>query len=107
MVEYTINLDTVFSSLGDKTRRAILARVLERPRTISELAKDHIKMSFAAVSKHIGVLEDAQLVIKQRKGRNQVVTANPEAVAAASEALEQFKAIWESRFTKLEELLNE
>lgn len=100
-----INLDLVFSSLSDKTRRVILARVLERPRTIGELAGDHMKLSLAAVSKHVGVLEGAKLVTKKTDGNFRVISANPKTITAATQALEQYKAMLDGRFNKLEQLL--
>ncbi len=106
MVEYTINLDSVFSSLADATRRDILNRVVRRPHTVGELAEAHKKLSFAAIAKHIAVLESAQLVTKKRDGRFQIISANPRAIHTASLALEEYKAMWNSRFDALEELLN-
>jgi DNA-binding transcriptional ArsR family regulator len=108
MVEYAmkhISLDTVFASLADATRRDILARVIERPRTIGELAKAHKKMSFAAIAKHVGVLESARLVAKHRAGRHQVVSANPKTIDAATDALHQYQAMWDARFSALDKLL--
>ena len=66
MVEYTINLDSVFSSLSDATRRDILSRVSRKSQSVGELAEAHKDLSFAAVAKHIAVLEEAELVIKKR-----------------------------------------
>ncbi len=105
MVECTININTVFSSLSDTTRRDILRRVLQRPQSIGELAERYKQMTFAAVAKHINVLESAQLVIKKRDGRHQIINANPKAINAASNILEQYQEIWEARFNALDELL--
>jgi DNA-binding transcriptional ArsR family regulator len=110
MVEYTmsrISLDAVFASLADATRRDILLRVVKAPRSISDLADAHPQMSFAAVAKHVSVLEDAFLIEKKREGRQQIVSANPKAIAAATKMLQKYEAIWESRFNTLEELLKE
>lgn len=106
MVEYTINLDSVFSSLADATRRDILSRVLRRSHTVGELAEVYKKISLAAVAKHISVLETAHLVIKKRDGRFQIISANPKAINAANKTLEGYKAMWDSRFDALENLLN-
>ncbi len=105
MVEYTINIDSVFSSLADATRRDILNRVLRRAQSIGELAEVYKHISFAAVAKHIVVLEEAQLVIKKRDGRYQIISANPKAINAANQILEQYKAIWDARFDALDKLL--
>ncbi len=107
MVEYAIDLDQVFSSLADKTRRDILARVLQSPRSIGELADAHTSISFAAIAKHIGVLAEARLVTKKREGRYQMVVANPKAIDAAQGALQAYKALWDNRFNTLEKLLDE
>ena len=106
MVEYAINLDTVFASLADKTRRDILRRVIEKPRSISELAKPY-KLTFAAVAKHVGVLEAARLVSKKRVGKQQIIRAEPMTIAAATNYLEEFEKMWNTRFDALEKLLAE
>jgi DNA-binding transcriptional ArsR family regulator len=104
MVEYTLSLDTIFSSLADPTRRDILKRVSRKSLTISEIAK-HYHLTFAAVSKHLKVLEKAELVTKQRKGKEQMVHIAPQALVAAEDYLEQYRALWEDRFDRLETLL--
>lgn len=103
----TVNLDAVFGSLADTTRRAILARVLERPRTIGELAEDHLKMSFAAISKHVAVLAEAGVVTKRKDGPFRIVSANPIAIDAANTALAEYKAMLNQSFNQLETLLEQ
>lgn len=105
MVEYPINLDAVFSSLGDATRRDILNRVARSPQSIGELAEAHVGLTFAAVAKHVSVLEDAQLVIKKRNGRYQIICINPKTMNQAARVLKKYQAIWEARFTALDALL--
>ena len=105
MVEYTIDLDSVFSSLADATRRDILDRVSQRSQSIGELAEEHKHLSFAAIAKHIAVLEEAHLVIKKREGRYQIISANPKTITVASDALERYKALWDARFDALDSLL--
>ena len=103
MVEQaTLNL--VFKSLADPTRRDILARVHERQQTISELAAKY-KMSFAAIAKHINVLEKAKLVSKRKNGKEQIVTINGKSFAEADEYLQQYATLWSDRFDRLEEML--
>ena len=106
MVEYTINLDQVFFSLADGTRRDILNRVSLRSQSVGELAQAHKKLSFAAVAKHIAVLQEAQLVIKKREGRYQMITVNPKTLKQVTSVLEEYKTTWEARFNKLDTLLN-
>lgn len=105
MVEYAINLDAVFSSLADATRRDILNRVSVRSQSIGELAEAHKKLSFAAIAKHIAVLEESELVLKKREGRYQIISVNPKTMRQATQVLEQYQAIWEARFDRLDALL--
>jgi DNA-binding transcriptional ArsR family regulator len=106
MVEYTLSLDTIFGSLSDPTRRDILRRVSKQELTISEIAKPY-DLTFAAISKHLKVLERAALIIKRRRGKEQMVQAVPQALKDADEYLEQYRQLWEERFDRLEALLNE
>lgn len=105
MVECAINLDSVFSSLSDSTRRDILNRVSRRSQSVGELAEVHKSLSFAAVAKHIAVLEEARLVIKKREGRYQIISVNPKAVNQAAKVLQAYKAVWDARFNALDTLL--
>lgn len=105
MVEYTINVDAVFSSLADATRRDILSRVSKQPQSVGELAEEHQGLTFAAVAKHIKVLEEAELVIKERDGRYQIISVNPKTIKQASKVLQQYQAVWEARFNSLDSLL--
>ncbi len=105
MVEYAINLDSVFSSLADATRRDILNRVLQNSQSVGELAELYSHISFAAVAKHIVVLEQAQLVVKKREGRYQIISANPKALQVATHALQKYTDVWDARFDALDKLL--
>jgi DNA-binding transcriptional ArsR family regulator len=104
MVEHSINLDMVFGSLADSTRRDILRRVSKRPLSISQLAKPY-NMSFAAIAKHIGVLEDAHLVKKRREGKRQMISIAPKAISIATSHLKSYEKMWNNRFEALDELL--
>ncbi len=97
-------LDLLFGALADATRRDILARVMDADASVTELAARY-QMSFAAVQKHVAVLERANLVIKRRDGRAQRVAGNPTAVRRANRLLEQFEQIWQARIGRLDELL--
>jgi DNA-binding transcriptional ArsR family regulator len=106
MVEQIIHLDSVFQALADATRRDILKRVSKKSLSISELAEPYA-MSFAAIAKHVAKLEAAMLVIKERKGKEQIVTVSPKVLTAAARHLEHYKKIWDTRFDSLENLLKE
>lgn len=97
-------LDRLFGALADATRRDILARVMDADASVSELAARY-RMSFAAVQKHVAVLERAHLVTKRRDGRAQLVAGNPDAIRRANRHLEQFEQIWQARIGRLDELL--
>jgi DNA-binding transcriptional ArsR family regulator len=98
------SLDLLFGALADATRRDILARVMKADASVSELAASY-QMSFAAVQKHVAVLERAHLVTKRKDGRAQRVAGNPDAVRRAGQLLEQFEQIWQARIGRLDDLL--
>lgn len=106
MVEYTLQLDSIFHSLADPTRRDMLDRVAKREHSVGELVK-HYSVSFAAISKHLKVLEKAKLITKRREGKKYMVNVSPAALKEADEYLEQYRRMWESRYSKLEMLLKE
>jgi len=98
------DLDQLFGALADATRRDILARVMDADASVSELAARY-EMSFAAVQKHVAVLERAQLVTKRKDGRAQRVAGNPGAVRRANRLLTQFEERWMVRVARLDALL--
>ena len=98
------DLDQLFGALADATRRDILARVMGADASVSELAARY-EMSFAAVQKHVAVLERARLVTKRKDGRAQRVAGNPDAVRRANRLLAQFEQRWQARVGRLDELL--
>ena len=104
MVEYTLQLDSIFASLADPTRRDILARVARNEMSIGALVKRY-DMSFAAISKHLMVMERAQLIVKRKEGRKQMVSLAPDALRSADEYLEQYRQMWQSRYDKLDTLI--
>ena len=97
-------LDQLFGALADATRRDILVRVMDADASVSELAT-HYDMSFAAVQKHVAVLERARLVTKRRDGRAQRVAGNLAAVRRATQLLATFEQRWQVRVGRLDELL--
>jgi DNA-binding transcriptional ArsR family regulator len=96
--------DRVFHALADATRRDILRRTLEGQHNVSSLSRSYV-MSFAAVQKHVAVLEGAGLVVKERKGREQLVRGNVDTMRKASHLLEKFEAVWEGRIERIDEML--
>lgn len=106
MVEYTLQLDSVFGSLSDPVRRDILLRVSKCELSVGEVVR-HYDISFAAVSKHLKVLERARLINKRKEGRKYMVALRPETLKEADEYLEQYRRMWQSRYDKLDSLLKE
>ena len=100
------DVDRLFHALADATRRDIVKRTIESEYSVSALARLY-PMSFAAVQKHVVVLEDADLVSKRRQGREQLVSGNVAAVRRASEVLDRLEAVWRSRMQRFGELLAE
>ena len=96
--------DRVFHALADATRRDIVLRALEGEHSVSALAARY-PMSFAAVQKHVAVLERAGLVTKQRMGREQLVRSNVDTIRDAYRLLEQLEAVWLSRIDRIGEIL--
>lgn len=97
-------VDLIFRALADATRRDIVRRTLTARASISELARGYA-MSFAAVQKHVAILEEAGLVTKNAQGRERIVTANPASIARARALLDQYEALWRSRIDRLDVLL--
>ena len=100
-------LDAIFQALSHATRRDIVARVLGgEPASVSDLASRY-DMSFAAVQKHVAVLEEAGLVSKEARGRERLVRGNPERIARARALLAQLEQLWRARFSQLDDVLSE
>lgn len=106
MVEYTLQLDSIFASLADPTRRDILSKVARKEYSVGELVS-HYHVSFAAISKHLKVLESAKLIVKRKEGKKNMVSLAPGALKSADEYLEQYRQTWEQKFKKLDALLKE
>ena len=98
--------DRVFQALSDATRRNIVMRVMTTEQSISQLAQ-HYNMSFAAVHKHVAVLERASLVTKERRGREQIVRGRVETLRGASHLLNTYEEIWRQRALQMDALLSE
>jgi DNA-binding transcriptional ArsR family regulator len=98
------DLNQLFRALADGTRRDILARSLTGTPSVSDLAARY-EMSFAAVQKHVAVLERAGLVQKRANGREQLVSTNYARLQRANELLDYFESIWRQRVAQLDDLL--
>jgi DNA-binding transcriptional ArsR family regulator len=105
MVERSaVALDRVFRALASAPRREILRRAAKRRCTVTELA-EHFDMSLAAVSKHVGVLDEAQLLVQTREGRLLWRRFNPQALEPARATLEELRGFWSDQLDGLERFL--
>jgi DNA-binding transcriptional ArsR family regulator len=100
------NYDGMFGALADATRRDIVRRAIDAQEGIAEIA-GHYPMSFAAVQKHVAILERAGLVTKQRIGRRKVVRTNMEGLRVARRLLDQYEELWLGRIGRMTDLINE
>jgi DNA-binding transcriptional ArsR family regulator len=97
-------VDEMFRALADPTRRDILRRCVGGEPSVSRLARAY-PMSFAAVQKHVAVLERAGLVTKERRGREQLVRTDAEAVGRARHALDELEVTWRGRVERMSDVL--
>jgi DNA-binding transcriptional ArsR family regulator len=97
-------VDELFRALADPTRRDILRRCATGEPSVSQLARAY-PMSFAAVQKHVAVMERAGLVIKERRGREQLVRTDAGAVRLARQALDELETTWRRRVDRMSDLL--
>jgi DNA-binding transcriptional ArsR family regulator len=100
------DFDLLFGALADHTRRDIVRRAIDSEEGVAELAS-HYPMSFAAVQKHIAILERAGFVTKHRVGRRKVVRTNVEALRVARRLLDQYEELWRGRIDRMTQLVNE
>ena len=98
--------DRMFGALADATRRDIVRRAIEGNEGVAELA-DHYPMSFAAVQKHIAILERAHLITKERIGRRKVVRTNLEGLLVARSLLDRYEELWQGRIDRMAELVTD
>jgi DNA-binding transcriptional ArsR family regulator len=106
LMDGPLDIDRVFGALADATRRDIVRRAIAGNEGIAELA-DHYPMSFAAVQKHVAVLERAGLVTKRRIGRRKVVHTDVDGLRAARRLLDQYEELWGGRIDRMTELVTE
>lgn len=100
------DFDRMFGALADHTRRDIVRRAIDAQEGIAELA-GHYPMSFAAVQKHVAILERAGLVTKERVGRRKVVRTNLEGLRAARRLLDQYEELWRGRIDRMTVLVSD
>jgi len=103
-MEPSFDADRVFAALADATRRDIVLRAIAGESGVAELAA-HYPMSFAAVQKHVAVLERAGLVTKERSGRRKVVRTNVEGLRVARGLLDAYEALWRGRIERMTDLI--
>ena len=99
-----LHTDLVFHALADATRRDIVRLTMNGEYSVSELARRY-PMSFAAVQKHVAILQRAQLISKERRGREQLVRGRPDAVCEAATLLDQFAGLWRDRIDRFGDVL--
>ena len=99
-------VDRVFHALADATRRDIVRRVIDREQSVSKLAERYA-MSLTAVQKHVAVLERSGLIAKSRRGREQLVSAQPEIIGRARRLLDELEELWRDRVGRMEDILRE
>jgi len=104
-MQLTLDHNRIFGALGDATRRDIVRRAIEGEEGVAELAT-HYPMSFAAVQKHVAVLERAGLVSKHRIGRRKVVRANLEGLRVARRLLDRYEELWRERVERMDQLIS-
>jgi DNA-binding transcriptional ArsR family regulator len=100
------DFDRMFGALADHTRRDIVRRAIDSEEGVAELAS-HYPMSFAAVQKHIAILERAGLVTKHQVGRRKVVRTNVDNLRIARRLLDQYEELWRGRIDRMTQLVNE
>ncbi|MET4780654.1 DNA-binding transcriptional ArsR family regulator [Glaciihabitans sp. UYNi722] len=100
------DVDSIFHALADTTRRDIVTRVMAREQSVSDLAGAYA-MSFAAVQKHVAVLERAMLITKDRRGREQIVHGDLNTLRKAARLLEAYEEIWRTRADRMDDILTE
>ena len=96
--------DALFHALSDRTRRDILRRVLAGEHSVTALAASY-DMSFAAVQKHVAVLQSAGLLSKRRSGREQLASGDVEAVRSVASMLDELEGVWRGRVARIDALL--
>jgi DNA-binding transcriptional ArsR family regulator len=98
------DFDRMFGALADATRRDIVRRAVDAEEGVAELASPY-SMSFAAVQKHVAILERAGLITKERSGRRKIVRTNPETLRVARRLLDRYEQLWRARIDRMTRLV--
>ncbi len=106
MVDNERQLDSVFRALGDPTRLRMIEQLARGDQTVSDLAAP-LDMTLAGASKHVGVLEQAGLLTREKRGRERICALNPDALLAARDWVERYSAFWSQRLDALDQALKE
>lgn len=106
MVEYRVEPDALFKALADPTRRQMVEVLSRGERTVGELAEP-LAMTLAGASKHVGVLEGAGLVRREKRGRERVCRLDPAAMFALRDWVERYAAFWDAQLDALDKALKE
>lgn len=99
-------VDLLFHALADRTRRDIMGKVSQSEQSISDLARQY-EVSFAAIQKHVAVLEKASLVSKRVEGRRKLVRNNPDTLHRATELLARYEQVWTQRIDAIGQILDQ
>ncbi len=99
-------VDLLFHALSDRTRRDIMGKVSQGEQSISDLARQY-EVSFAAIQKHVSVLEKASLVTKELRGRQKIVRNNPETLHRATELLAGYERLWTQRIEAIGQIIDQ
>jgi DNA-binding transcriptional ArsR family regulator len=105
-MQATTDFDHVFAALADATRRDIVRRAITAEEGVAEIAS-HYPMSFAAVQKHVALLERAGLVGKERIGRRKVVRTRQAGLLIAQRLLNDYEELWRGRIERMTDILND
>ena len=105
-MEYPIEVNKVFSALSDPNRRRIIEFLHEKDTTLLELS-EHFSISFQALSKHIKVLESADILTKEKQGKYRILSLNRDALKPTLQWISYFSDFWNESFENLEEMINQ
>lgn len=106
MVEYESQTDAVFRAMADPTRRAMVEQLSKGSLSVGDLARP-FDMSLAGASKHLGVLEEAGIIEREKRGRERVCTLKPHGLFALRDWVQTYSRFWEMRFDRLDKALQE
>ncbi len=104
--QLNVMLDSTLYALSDSTRRSILLSLAEKERTVNEIAEPY-DMSLAAVSKHLKVLEKANLITKKKKGRTITCSMNFSPLDEVESLIKEYKRFWDARLTELQQFIEQ